>query len=420
MNGERILTVSEFNQIVSTTLTESFPYIQIEGEVSGLKVRQGRWISFDLKDSESLLPCFGVVGQIAPELLADGAVVRITGSPRLYVPYGKYSFSVRSVEPVGEGALRKAFELMKQKLEAEGLFAPERKRALPLVPTSIGLITSRDGAVIHDMQRTLASRWGKLRLVLAPVAVQGRDAATSVTNALRYFNSNNPVDVIIIARGGGSYEDLAAFNDEGLARAIVASRIPTISAIGHESDVTIADLVADRRAPTPTAAAQIVVPERSEFELRLANASATMEQRLRQRLADYHRDLATSVHRFRRFYEIQSFGLERLKTGLATQRAQIHSNLTFQRQLLLNQTNQLVTNTRKSITTTRQQLTVLAGAIHSIDPAHILKQGYALVRHTDGSVVDSIKTVVQGEQLGVQLKDGTLKTWVIEQHEGKA
>lgn len=386
------LTVTQFNEAVSSLLAESLPFVMVEGEVSGLKVRQGRWISFDLKDTTSLLPCFGVVGQISPTLLDDGAIVRITGNPRLYVPYGKYSFSVRSVEPVGEGALRKAFEKLKAQLESEGLFAPERKRPLPRIPATIGLITSRDGAVIHDIQRTLASRWGKLEIVLAPVPVQGRDAARAVIAALKYFNTYRSIDVMVIARGGGSYEDLAAFNDEILARAIAASRIPVVSAIGHEGDITIADLVADLRAPTPTAAAQLVVPDRQEFELRLATMTEAMARSIRQRIQQQRQQLALSAQRFRRFFATQRGEIEqlslRIRTGLP-----------------------LVLERRRSA------LGQLAVQIRSLDPNRILRQGYAIVSRADGSVIETVATVTVGEQIQIALKDGQLDSWVLGKQE---
>lgn len=388
MTSQPPLTVTQANEIVSQTLTETFPFLVVEGEVTGLKIRQQRWISFDLKDERSVLPCFGVVGSISPTLLEDGTVVRVGGTPRLYVPYGKYSFSVRSVEPVGEGALRKAFERLKAKLEAEGLFATERKRSLPRIPASIGLITSRDGAVIHDIRRTLASRWGKLNLVLAPVPVQGPTAAPAIRRALHFFNTQRPVDVLVIARGGGSYEDLATFNDEALARAIVASRIPVVSAIGHESDVTIADLVADLRAPTPTAAAQLVIPDRQEFELRLATLSEAMARSLRTTIQRHRQELVTRTHRFRRFFgdhlvSVQRFA-ERLRRGLP---------ITLER--------------------TQHRLDQLAVRIRSLDPTRILAQGYAMLSRPDGAVVESVATVTAGEQLAVTLKDGRLTTWVL-------
>ncbi len=387
-----VLSVTQFNEAVSSILSESLPYVLVEGEVTGLKVRQNRWISFDLKDDGSILPCFGVVGAIPLELIEDGAVIRVGGSPRLYVPYGKYSFSVRSVEAVGEGALRKAFELLKIKLETEGLFAPERKRALPLIPTTIGLITSRDGAVIHDIQRTLASRWGKLNLVLAPVPVQGRDAAGAVVKALQYFNAYHPVDVIIVARGGGSYEDLAAFNDELLARAIVASRIPVVSAIGHESDVTIADLVADRRAPTPTAAAQIVVPDKQEFEYRLSQMSSAMGRSIRTVIERKRNDLTLSTHRFRHFFGTQRNRIDELARRLR----ESLPRLTERR---------------------HHQLDQFAVRIRSLDPSRILNQGYAMLSRPDGTVIERIANVVVGEQIRTTLKDGSLDSWVMGKQE---
>lgn len=258
------LSVSDFVGLVNQTFDYAMPSVVIVGEVSGYNVRQEKWVRFKLKDERSSVDFFGSTYQVR-QPLEDGMVVAVVGRPRLSDKWG-FSVSIQSVQPVGEGSIKRGFELLKRKLEAEGLFAPERKRLLPELPTRIGVISSTQAAGYTDFIKILNGRWGGLHIETAHTLVQGINAPGQIIRAIEHFNeSGEPPEVIVIVRGGGDADDLAAFNDEGLVRAIAGSRIPTLVGVGHEIDVTLADLVADLRAATPTNAAQLLVPDRREL-----------------------------------------------------------------------------------------------------------------------------------------------------------
>ncbi|MDO8558433.1 MAG: exodeoxyribonuclease VII large subunit [bacterium] len=268
LDDQKIYTVAELSNFVNAELSEVM--VRVRGEVCDFKRSQnGKFIYFDLKDEAARMNCFIMAFQLRTEL-EDGMEVLVTGSPGLYVPYGKYTFRVKSIEPVGEGALKRAFEIMRRKLEAEGLFLPERKKTLPRFPERIGLITSREAAAYSDFLRILNNRWGGIEISFMNVHVQGAKAEEEVVRAVQYFNDHMPVpDVLVVVRGGGSLEDLAAFNTESVARAIFASKIPVVVGVGHERDITLADLACDLRASTPSNAAEVVTPSREgvQFEL---------------------------------------------------------------------------------------------------------------------------------------------------------
>lgn len=309
------LTVSDFVALVNQTLEFAYPTVAVEGEVAEYKVSQGKWVTFKLKDDEALVECFIPLFQLRTPI-ENGMKIMVAAAPRLNGRWGKFSLTVRSVTPVGEGSIKKGFELLKAKLEAEGLFAPERKRLLPRIPAHVGLITSTESAAYADFCKIISERWGGLTVEVAHTQVQGQPAADQIVRALRYFNNLEVLpEVIVIIRGGGSAEDLMTFNDELLAREIAASRVPTLVGIGHEVDHTLADMVADRRAATPTNAAEIIVPDRRET-IRYAHQQAsalgyqvvqaidthavrTKEQleaafrRIRERLDDHFEHLAT-------------------------------------------------------------------------------------------------------------------------------
>ncbi len=259
------LTVSDFVALVNQTLEFAYPTVAVVGEVAEYKVSQGKWVTFKLKDDESLVECFIPLFNLRVPI-ENGMKVLVTAAPRLNGRWGKFSLNVRAVKPVGEGSIKKGFELLKAKLEAEGLFAPERKRPLPRVPVSVGVITSTESAAYADFCKIINERWGGLSVSVAHTQVQGQPAADQIIRALKYFNSLESLpDVIVIIRGGGSAEDLMTFNDELLAREIAGSRVPTLVGVGHEIDHTLADMIADRRAATPTNAAEILVPDRQEI-----------------------------------------------------------------------------------------------------------------------------------------------------------
>lgn len=258
------VSVSEFIALTNQTLEITYPSIEVEGEVASFKVNQQKYVFFDLKDSSGTVGCFMTVWQLRMPI-EDGMKVIVTATPKL-TQWGKFSLTVRVLRPSGEGSLKKSFELLKKKLTSEGLFSPERKRPLPLLPRRVGVISSVQAAGYKDFIEILSQRWGGMEIEVAHVQVQGEAAPDQIIRALKYFNTEEvPVDVLVVVRGGGSADDLAAFNDELLVREIAASRIPTLVAIGHEIDESLAELAADVRGSTPTHAAQLLVPDRQEM-----------------------------------------------------------------------------------------------------------------------------------------------------------
>lgn len=356
----QVLTVSEFLEALNETMGFAFPEVVVQGEVSSFKVNQGKWVFFDVKDAESTLGCFMTLYQLKTPL-EDGMQVRVVGTPKL-TKWGKFSFTVKRVELAGEGALKRAFLLLQKKLNEEGLFAPERKRPLPQYPKTIGLVASAQSAAYADFVKILGQRWGGLTIQLADVQVQGAVAPEQIVGAIRQFNeSATPVDVLVVIRGGGSLEDLQAFNTEEVARAVGGSRIPTIVGVGHEVDVSLADMVADVRAATPTDAARIVVPDRNAVAGELDSRTARMEQHIRQDLLRREQLLLSHVGRIERFVRQP---IERLARAAISLRRDLGA---IERTLQLRQ----------------QQLEGMVRNLKNVDPKTVLARGYSLVRQGD-------------------------------------
>ncbi len=267
MKPEVSFTVSQFIEVCNQSLEYAFSDVVVEGEVASFKINQGKWVFFDLKEADSCVSCFMVVSQLHAAL-TDGMKVRVRATPKL-TRWGKFSLTIKQVMPVGEGSIKKNFELLKKKLIAEGLFDSAKKRPLPPQITKIGVISSTAAAGYHDFLKILDNRWGGLSIQTINTQVQGLAAPEQIVRALDYFNQRGTVDVIAILRGGGSADDLSAFNDEQLARAIAASRIPVITGIGHEVDESLADLAADIRASTPSNAAERLSPDRTASQRHL-------------------------------------------------------------------------------------------------------------------------------------------------------
>lgn len=297
------LTVSDFVALINQTLEYAYPTVSIVGEVSEFRVSQGKWVSFKLKDADAVVDCFMGIYQLRIPI-EDGMKIMIVAAPRVNAKWGKFSLNVRAVKPVGEGSIKKGFELLKAKLEAEGLFAPERKRVLPRVPSHVAVITSTESAAYADFCKIINERWGGMEVEVGHTQVQGEPAADQIIRAIKYFNNLEKLpEVLVIVRGGGSAEDLMTFNDELLAREIAGSRIPTLVGVGHEVDHTLADMVADRRAATPTNAAEILVPDRNEL-IRSAHQQAAslghqLIQAIDQHSARTKEQLQTAFQRIR-------------------------------------------------------------------------------------------------------------------------
>lgn len=271
--------VSAFNQ----TLDFAYGQVEVEGEVSSYKINQGKYVFFDIKDESASLNCFAMIYNIRT-VIFDGMKVKILARPKI-TDKGKFSLTVDSITPVGEGDIKKARDLLREKLSAEGLFADSRKRELPYLPERIGIISSKEAAGFKDFMRILDERWAGVEIILKQVQVQGVGSADQMVEALDYFNQlDNSPEVIAIIRGGGSLEDLMSFDDERLVRAVASSRIPVLSGVGHEVDVSLVDLASDKRAATPTHAAQILFPDRSDFikslDLRIKSTNQIINQRI--------------------------------------------------------------------------------------------------------------------------------------------
>jgi exodeoxyribonuclease VII large subunit len=369
MMHDIVLAPADFVALMNQTLELAYPSVAIEGELSNFRVSKNRWIYFDLQDEIASVKFFGTVYNL-PGPLEDGLKIRVTGSPRLHPRFG-FSVNVTSISPVGEGSIKKAADLLAAKLQAEGLFDEERKRRLPEIPARIGLITAANSAAYADFIKILNERWGGVEIHLADVYVQGLQAPLQIVRAVEYFNELSAlVDVLVITRGGGSAEDLAGFSDERVVRAVAASRIPTLVAVGHEVDISLAELAADLRASTPTNAAQLVVPSRSETIAGLAVAKKSLTEVLDQRIQGAAREIGSS------------------------------------REYLTSQVNLLLSDRQKMLISTMKLMS-------AFDPRAALKRGYAIVSKQSRNI-SSVRQLAAGDSLDIQLADGKIGATVQE------
>lgn len=264
-----VLSVSDFVAVFNQTIEFAYPSVTIQGELANFRVNKNRWVYFDIKDEMASVRCFGTVFQL-PGPLEDGMLLQVRAVPRLHPQFG-FSLTVQTIQPTGEGSIKKAAALLEAKLRAEGLFDEDRKRPLPYPPTKIGLITSTESAAYADFVKILNARWGGVDVFVSDVQVQGESAPAQIVAAFERLNQHDPqLGAIVLIRGGGSADDLAAFSTDQVTRAVAASRVPTIVAIGHEIDVSLAELAADKRASTPSNAAELLVPDRKHEQRQLA------------------------------------------------------------------------------------------------------------------------------------------------------
>ena len=298
MDLEMKFSVSEFLAAVNQTLEYAYSSVVIEGEVSGFKINQGKWVFFDLKDEEGSISCFLPLFSLRMEL-ADGMKIVVRGEPKV-TKWGKFSLTVRQMMPVGEGSIKKNFELLKKKLTAEGLFDPAKKRGIPEDLTKIGVISSTQAAGYADFCKIINARWGGLEIQTAHTQVQGMVAADQIIRALKYFNEKAEVDIIAIMRGGGSADDLSVFNDEALVRAIAASRIPVITGIGHEIDESLADLAADIRASTPSNVAEMLTPDRKAVAKNVQESVSKLSNKIVQSITGVEGDISGKLAEIQR------------------------------------------------------------------------------------------------------------------------
>jgi exodeoxyribonuclease VII large subunit len=437
----RALSVSELTERVQGVLETEFLDVWVEGEISNLKRASSGHIYFSLKDDRAQIRA--VVWRTDARLLRfrpqDGMHVLARGGLRVYPPRGEYQISVQVLEPLGKGSLAQAFEELKEKLEKEGLFDAARKRPLPALPRRVGVVTSPTGAVIRDILRVLRRRYANLEVLLYPARVQGEGAAAEIVRGIQTLNRLGDLDIMILARGGGSLEDLWAFNEEAVARAIVSSRIPTISAVGHETDFTISDFVADLRAPTPSAAAERVVQAKEELQARISGAEKRLHAALRLGLtrtrarveaAAAHRVFAAEQGRLhvraqrvdeavRRGQRALVRRLERGGESARRLRERLEAfrwdrQLAARRERLAWRTDHVRALFREGLDRRRAGLAGLAGRLEGLSPLAVLGRGYALVwDETSGLLLRDVAETDDGRPLRIRLHRGAVRATVV-------
>lgn len=385
-----ILTVSELNNSLKGLIEGDSRFLDIcvRGELSNYKIYPSGHHYFTLKDSESSLRCVMFRSSASrlrfrPE---NGMSVTASGRISVYVRDGAYQLYCSQIMPEGAGDLQAAFEQLKAKLEREGLFDRSHKKPLPEFPERIAIITSSAGAAVHDMIRILGHRWPMAQPVLLPVRVQGAEAPAEIAGAIRYANEFKVADLIITGRGGGSIEDLWAFNDERVARAIYASEIPVISAVGHEPDVTIADYVADRRASTPSNAAEIAVPDMREIQEALDGYDVRASQAMRKKLGSLRDRLGAYAE----------------KRVLTDPTAPINDR----RIALDHERDALAAAERQRLAACRESFSALAAALDAMSPLAVLGRGYSIASGADGREIKSVSELAEGKRISLRLSDG--------------
>ncbi len=437
--ARRIWPVRELVGLVRELVEQEYGDVWVEGEISNFRPAPSGHVYFTLKDADAQLPVVlfrrqAMLLRFRPE---DGLHVLVRGRVSVYEQRGQMQLVAETMEPVGAGSLQLAFEQLKAKLKAEGLFDADRKQPLPAFPRTVGIITSPTGAVIRDFLNIVNRRHSGLSVLLYPVSVQGDQAPAEIEAALAELNASGLVDAIVLARGGGSLEDLAAFNSERVARAIALSRLPVVSAIGHETDFTIADFVADLRAPTPSAAAELV----TEAQHKIAEHLATQEHRLeraarfqllqaQQRLARLPISRAESrvaalLRRLEQRTDDLTFRMEAALSGplrlqqryiadlaAAVLRHDPRQGLAQARERLATARTQLDRTLERMIHASAATVSSLDARLHSLSPLAVLDRGYALVLNAEGGLVRSTLQLTQGDQVTTRLSDGAFTSRV--------
>ena len=398
MSNNRIFTVTEINNYIKNLIQNDvlLSFVYIKGEISNLKIHSSGHIYFTLKDRDSRIKCVMFRGsssklKFRPE---DGLEIIVRGYFSIYERDGQYQLYAEDMIPEGTGSLYKAYEQLKKKLQEDGVFDTARKKKLPYLPKTVGIITSPTGAAVRDIISIIKRRCSFVHIVLCPVLVQGDGAAEDICRAIRYFNRHKNVDVIIAGRGGGSIEELWAFNEEVVARALFESDIPVVSAVGHETDFTIADFAADLRAPTPSAAAELVVPDYQSLKARLGQAVYMLDSIMSRFIKEKksHADALSKDNGFRQ--------VERKILNLNQTLDSINKDLESSMQgLIANLKNRLYTNAEK---------------LNILNPEAALHRGYALVKGQDGKLISSVSEASEATMLSIHIKDGVLKAKLCE------
>ena len=409
--NRKIYSVAELNRAARYTLENGIGEVWVEGEISRMtRQSSGHWY-FTLKDEAAAVSC-AMFKQNNTSVVfepKDGLKVRVFGQASLYEPRGSYQLIIRKMEEAGKGSLQEQFEKLKAKLAAEGLFDEARKKPLPLLPQKIGVVTSPTGAAIRDIINVLTRRFPNVGILLAPVTVQGEGAAEKIAAAIDYLNTRDDIDLMIVGRGGGSIEDLWAFNEEVVARAIAASRIPVISAVGHEIDFTISDFVADIRAPTPSAAAELAVPVKAEMETQIARLAARLGGSLqnqvhilRERIPGFRQ---TMKHALMNNLRQRQQKVDETSRTLATC---LKNAVTVQRQRLPGLQQIMAHRLESAVAERKQTLRRLEVQLRALSPLAVLDRGYSLTQTADGDVVRDASHLKKGDTLRTRFAKGTV------------
>ena len=443
-NSQEVISVSEVNQRAKDQLEREFSNVWIEGEISSFTAHSsGHWY-FTIKDEKSSLSCVMFSFDNNKILFKPqvGDNLLINGKISLYSPTGRFQLNVKHIELAGEGALLRAFEQLKVKLEKEGLFDLENKKQLPQMPKKIGIITSSDGAVLQDVINVLGRRSPNIELILIQTAVQGEKASAEICAAIKKACSYKDLDAVILARGGGSIEDLWAFNNESVARCIHSSDIPIVSAIGHETDFTIADFVADLRAPTPSAAAEILSQSHSQlgeslidFKRLIANATSSLLRKESQELQNLSKRLRNPGDKLREFSQKLDNTEMYIKQSIHNHLLSQNNNLNFLSSNLLQlspvqnlqESKHKLSDLSQSLTFLISQITKekkssllgLSSTLDAVSPLAVLNRGYSILTTKEGKVVTTDKEVKVGDELIAKLKEGEIKTEVLKKYGDK-
>lgn len=389
--NERVYTVSEISQEVRRVIERFIAPVWIKGEVSNFAIARSGHVYFSLKDQNAVISCviWRSNAYSIPFQIVDGMQLMVFGAITTYALQSQYQVSVQKVQTVGLGDLFLAFEALKKKLADEGLFDPARKRLIPPFPRKIGLVTSITGAAVRDFLQISQRRNPAVEIQIFPAQVQGAGAAETIITGIEYFNRTGEVDCIVLARGGGSIEDLWAFNEEKLVRAIAASSLPVVSAVGHEVDYTLADFVADLRAPTPSAAAELVIPDKEQIMQSIYNFQTRLDRIMASQLQSYHDQIKRWQERLFLFRPLNIVYLRRQRLDdLEMRLAKFVGNLMAQY---------------------RVRLQGLAQTLTVLDPRSILRRGYAIIYATDtGKMIKTIAMVTPHQMVDVELHDGRL------------
>lgn len=394
-DNPRILSVARLVSLLRDVVEENFVDVWVAGEISNLALPGSGHVYFSIKDEQAQLRAvlFRPQLRLLPFRPENGMQVVCSGRVSLYQPRGELQLVVEAMEPRGIGALQVAYDQLRSRLAGEGLFAAERKRQLPEFPLTIGVVTSLSGAVIHDILNILRRRAAGVEVLICPVRVQGEGAAQEIAAAILRLNRQQVADVLIVARGGGSLEDLWAFNEEMVVRAIAASNIPVISAVGHETDVTLADMAADLRAPTPSAAAELVARGRIELEEHIDHLSLRLAAVMRQQLTEQHGKVAT----------------------LAARLVSPRSELRRRRDQVAALALRLEATWRQHQALRRGRLETAIMRLHALSPLEVMARGYAVVTAcASGAVIDDAASLSAGEQIEVRFRVGKVRARVEE------